>query len=70
MREADRSQQVAGSLSVEFTTEEIAALRAWLAVLGFQGTAEQVRRALALYDAIMEKLERASTDEEQRQGPL
>ncbi len=48
--------------TVELTHEELAALRQWLKAIGFQGTAEQLRGALALHESITLKLEKAAED--------
>jgi len=45
--------------TIELTREELLALRAWLAVLGFQGTAKELEKPLALHAGIMGKVEAA-----------
>lgn len=48
---------------ITFTHEELRALREWLKALGFQGTREQIKKPLALYDCIVMKLDAAIAEE-------
>lgn len=45
------------TVTIEFTREELEALKFWLSVIQFQGTRAQVRKPLEVYDAVVEKVE-------------
>lgn len=44
---------------IEFTQEELQALKFWLSVIQFQGTREQIQKPLEVYDAVVGKIEGA-----------
>lgn len=44
---------------IDLTREELEALRFWLSVVGHRGTREQLREALAVYDAVLGKIDSA-----------
>ncbi|MCC7162304.1 MAG: hypothetical protein IT331_07405 [Anaerolineae bacterium] len=46
------------TLTLELTPEELQALKFWLSVIQFQGTREQVRKPLEVYDAVVGKIEK------------
>ncbi len=56
--------------TIELTREELLALRAWLAVLGFQGTAKELEKPLALHAGIMGKVEAALNQAEAPGAPV
>lgn len=43
--------------AIEFTKEELRALRTWLDAIGFQGVPKDLARALALHAGIVGKVE-------------
>lgn len=47
------------TITIGFTREELEALKFWLSVIQFQGTREQVRKPLEVYDAVVGKVEGA-----------
>ncbi len=47
---------------MDFTTEEMQALRQWLDAIGFQGKAKELEKPLALHKSITTKLDKALAD--------